>query len=418
MRNVLATLLLTTILASVAAADSLVLQDGRTFTGKVTVESEAVLIEMPYGSLRFPKDQVLRVELKDTPEEELAKKLAQTAQDDPNALFALAEWAGQNGLKKQADDLYSRILQIKPDHAPARRALGQVLIDGEWRPLAAAMELSRVKLETGKYDSLLTEVLPRMEEVAVTREKLQEVRELLGHTQLRFGKFADAAETFSSLADKADPPASIRLAAIAEILKANPDGMYVVGEPYPPAASLLDPGTTVLQPGPASLSDPQVLQAALLDAARKQINVGRSHMADAQKLEPSDSEAAKAKYASASSAFDRAEAIVPGIARSYHVEIARRRIAVMRKDVDADARKFDQAMSQLGRKNLSQQEYRELVQRLIHHLGNVRDGLKGVLSVAKPYPSDLVLEIKWAELDLQKTEEMRRILTAELDGDK
>ena len=49
------------LLAGPAWADRLVLVDGRSFTGTVMIEEETVLVVLPYGSLRFPKDKVARI---------------------------------------------------------------------------------------------------------------------------------------------------------------------------------------------------------------------------------------------------------------------------------------------------------------------------------------------------------------------
>ena len=59
-----------------------------------------------------------------------------------------------------------------------------------------------------------------------------------------------------------------------------------------------------------------------------------------------------------------------------------------------------------------------MMMRLMHHLGSAREGLKDVLALAKPYANDLILEIKWAEVDLKKIEAWRKVLAAELDDGK
>jgi hypothetical protein len=123
-----------------------------------------------------------------------------------------------------------------------------------------------------------------------------------------------------------------------------------------------------------------------------------------------------AKYLQAGKAFDRADAMVADIARSYRIEIARRRITAIRKDADADAKKFDAALATLGKKDMTAQAYRSMVQRLMHNIDSVRESLKGVIDIAKPYPRELVLEVEWAQQDLKKIEAMRVILASELDA--
>ena len=64
MQKLLASVILL-VICDVASADELVLRDGRTFNGTVTVKDDAVLVQMPYGTLSFSRDQVLRIDIKD-----------------------------------------------------------------------------------------------------------------------------------------------------------------------------------------------------------------------------------------------------------------------------------------------------------------------------------------------------------------
>jgi len=411
-------------LASVAAADKLVLTDGRVFVGTVSVEEDTVQISVPYGDLRFPKIDVERIEIMDTPEQEFRKKLADTALSDPNALYELAQWAAGKGLSRQAGDLSGLILKLKSDHVGAHKALGHIHIGKSWLGFDAAMEQARGKLEAGSYAVLLEEILPALKAAAPTRQQALQAMNLLADTQLRSGQFNRAEATFGELAEaarKAEPPAvdlATRSAMIAEILHANPDGMYILRDAYPPAAPLLGTARAHIMPGPASLATPLVLEAALRDEAKKEIEAGRKFLDEAQKLAATDPDSANLKYAQADQCFQRADAMIPDIARAHRVDIARRKIAAMRKDADADARDFDEQMAKLGVKDMAQQPYNTMLQRLIHHLDSTRDDLKRIIELAQAYPKELVLELKWAELDLTKIDNMRKILVTELDGRK
>lgn len=405
-------------LSAVALADRLTLSDGRTFTGTVTTDGDTVRIETNHGLLEFPKDQVSDITRGETPEAELARRLAKATADCPQALLEVAQWAGANNLPHQAEDLYGRILKLDPNNAPSRKALGFIKIDGDWRTFAQALELANSKCQAGQCEVLLSEIMPALDDLAGTKEKQAAVHDLWGQAQLRARKFADAAKTFADLADMNLGPQCLRWGSIAEILKDNPDGMYVVAESYPATSDLLVAEAPALKPGPASLSDPAVIEAALHDRAKKEVETGRKLMDDAQKLETAEPDAAKAKYALAAKSLDKADALAPGISRSYRIEIVRRRIAHMRKETDADASDFDKELASLGKKSLSPQEYRNKVLRLIYLLDNVRDDLKEVLALAKPFSRDLMLEVKWAELDLKKLDEMRLVLSGELDAKK
>jgi hypothetical protein len=393
--------------------DDVVLLDGRILSGIVRIEGDSVLIQMPNATLKFPRDQVQRIDQHATPEEEFAAKLADASQTDPQALFSLVQWASTNGLDKQAQDLAGKIIQISPDHAGAHKMLGQLKLDNQWQPFAKAMEIARGKLEAGHGDVLIKDVLPALEAIATTKDKQQAVRELQAQALLRTREFSLAAKTFAATAELSDPATAMRMTTLADIIKENPDGMYVLTETYPPSAGILGEDKTSLKPGPASLADPLVAQAALHERAKKEIEAGRKFMDAAQKLESADVEAAKGKYVQAAGSFDKADALVDGIARSYRIEIARRRI-----DADGDAEKFDKAMSKLGKSNLSPQEYQNMILSLVRLLDNVRDNLQLVIAAAKPFPKELVLELKWAELDLKKMDGMRKILLDEFNGSK
>lgn len=404
------------LLAGSAAADRVTLVDGRTLNGNVTIDGDTVQIEMEYGVVRIPRAEVQSIESRDTPEVELAKKVAQAPPENAPALAEIARWAGQSGLLRQAEELYGKAIKIDPNNAAARAALDFVRMDGEWRPFPQALELARSKVEANESGPLLREALPGLEELATSRDRQLAVRELAGLAYLRAGEFGAAAKTFEDLSAKATGPDAVRFAALAEILKESPDGMYVLPEPYPPGTELLEKEGPSLKAGPVSLRDGLALQAALHDRAKKEIEAARKLIQEAPKAP--DPDAARAKNAQAARFLDRAEALAPGIARSYRVEMARARIAALRKDSDKDAQEFDKEMATLGRDDMAAAAYRAKVQRLIYLLDNVRDDLKEILDACKPYPRDLILEVTWAELDLKKIKEMREVLAGELDAKK
>ena len=400
--------------ASLGLADRLVLLDGREFVGVVTVDGAMVQVRMEYGTIEFSASEVRDIEWKDTPGAELDKKLQALAKDDLKGTLELAQWADRNDLPRQARKLHERALKLEPNNATARAALDYAWIDDQWRSFEKGLELARNKLDAGHYSALITKVLPSLETLALSRDRLIGVRELAGQANLRAGKFETAAQIFEDLAAKASGARSIRFEAVAGIIKDNADGLYVLDEPYPPTAELLTSEPPLLKVGPASLCEPLVLEAALRDRARDEIQAGRKFIKSAQKTD--DPDTAKVRYAQATQALDRADALVPGIAKSYRIEIVRRRIATLRKDADLDAKEFDKEMASLGKTGMLPQAYRNKVLRLIYLLDRVRDNLKQVLEAAKPYPRELMLEVKWAELDLKKLTEMREVLTGELDG--
>jgi len=402
-------------IVAAAAGDRLILLDGRAFEGTVTVEGQTVRVEMAYGTLQFERGEVERIEFKDTPETQLARRLSQTALDDPQAVFDTAAWAQANGLAERANELYELVLKLDADHPGARRALGFVRLDDRWLLWDPALELARSKLEAGQTDALLRRVLPALREVAPAEADRRVVGELTGLAQIRDSQFEAARRTFAALAEDRQDAAAIRFAALAEILAANPDGMYVLDAPYPPAARLLGETGTQIPAGPASLARPRVLEAALHDRAKEQVRIGRELLATATKCERTEPDAARALYYQANEAFDRAEALRPKIARSYRVEICRRRIAGLRGRAREEAGRFDEELEALGEKDLSITAYRNRLLRMKGRLERLRDDLEAMLQIARPYPRDLVLEIGWAQADLQRVEQLRLALVEELD---
>ncbi len=415
MRKVIITACLIALLTAVAAADKLILIDGREFEGIVTTEADTILIIMEYGRVRFNRNEVLRIELKDLPKVELSRKLEQIPADDPDAMLSVAKWAAENGLRRDAEQILADVLKLDTDHPGARRELGYVKIDKKWHPFDNAVEIARSKLEAGQLTPLLTSILPDLEKVAGPRGKLAAVREIVAYTRLRAGKFNAAASTFLELADKNEGNAARRYSEIAEIIRENTDGMYVLREAYPPEWQLLGRRSPTLLAGPASLTNPLVLTAALRDRAKKKVRSGRKIMSAARKLEHSDPKPAHLKYKRAMRMFEHADALSEGIARSYRVEIIRRRIDMVRRDSDAEARKFDAMVKTLGKESFSPQAYRRKLLDMIRRVDNICVPLKEILALTKPYPRDLFLEIQWAESDLKKMKTIRNVLTETLN---
>ncbi|MCE5326884.1 MAG: hypothetical protein LLG01_10770 [Planctomycetaceae bacterium] len=414
MRRLVFLLSLTLAWPAVLSADQVVTSDGRTFSGKVSVEGDSVTIEMPYGSLTLPRSQVVRIEIQETPEEQLEHRLKEIDSKSETELLGVGLWAVRQGLDRQARKIFQQVLDLNPENVQARQGLGYARIDNAWVEFDKAIELARSKLEAGDVAALSGRILPALRQIARGVEQQILVEDLTGQTQLRGGKFAEAARTYAVLGAKGKDNRFLRFAAIAEILAANTDGMYVLTEPYPPSAGLMGRQPQV-QAGPASLSRAIVLDAALKDLARQRMEAGKKLLAEAKDAQATNKALAESKFAAAAKSFEAADALVADITRSYRVEITRLRIATIRQQVDADAKRFDAAMAALGNKNMSRNDYRESVMKLIHHVNAVRTSLTDIMELAKPYRRELILEIQWAQTDLNKLTAMRDLLVGELD---
>jgi hypothetical protein len=416
MKRALEGWLLLCLLAAPAAGDRVTLKDGRTFEGTARQADDKILVEMTYGTVSFPLSEVEKIERMPTASDQLEVMLSKIDRTDANALYQVGAWARENELPKKSGELLREALSLNPDHAGARKLLGYVKADGKWLHVSAALQLAQNKLEAGKHDELLSELLPALGEATTDQPQKFQVKVIEAYARLRAGQFEPAAKGFEGLSAKAPAGESPRYAAIAEILRAHPDGMYLLSEPYPPTAMLLGSGAPAAEPGPASLAKPAVLAGALRDKAKTQLDTGKKLVEEGKKLEASEPEAAKSKYALAGKSFDAADALVPGIARSHRVEVARRLIALITKDMNTEADKFDTLKAELGKRDLVPAAYAGLVQKMLRALTNVRADLEAILQLSAPFERELVLEVTDANVHLQKVNASREILNEELHG--
>ena len=402
------------LLPAIALADRVVLKDGRVFEGRASEADGKVLVELNLGTISFPAGEVESIERGPTSGDMLEWQLSQIDRTDPAALFQVAEWARQRDLATQSDDLLREVISLKPEHAQARKLLGFVPADGKWLKVPAALELAESKVNAGKCEGLLNDLLPAIIDLAGSAAERRQARELQARARLRARQFDLAQQAYQQLADTTSVPDSVRYAAAAAVLAEHPDGMYVVTEPYPPTAGLLGGGAEAIKPGPASLADEKVLAAALRERAKSAIKRGRSLMDEGRTLEAGEPDSAKARYATAGKYFDEADAVVPNIARSYRIEIARRRIGIVANEMNVEARKFDELKARIGEGTPA--EYKDLLTRMLRALGQVRGSLETTLQLTNPFQQELVIEYEDAKLQLQRVNALRDLLSEELRG--
>ena len=355
-----------------------------------------------------------------TAAEQFEQMLSRLDRNDPDALASAAAYARETGLPQRAEELARAAVKLSPDHAAARRQLRQVRVEDKWLDLAAVLKLARSRADAGEGEKVLNEMLPALRLLPAGEDQQVAILDLEAHCRLRAGQFERAGRCFAALVDKTDGRAAAaadasRYAAIARILKAHPDGMIVLSQPYPPTSALLATRPQ-LEAGPVSLSRPQALEAALHEEAKARVKAGRGLMDKGKKLEGTEPEAAKARYVEAGKYLDAADALVPELSRSLRVEIARRQIALINRDMNAEAGKFDALKDRLGQRDLAPGAYNGHLQRMLRSLNNVRGDLEAMLQLAGAYERELVLEIADANQRLQRVNTLRDILNQELHG--
>jgi hypothetical protein len=114
-------------------ADTITLKDGRKLTGKIREAGpDTYRIILRQGSLEVPRADVVSIEEGPIPEEVYRDRARDLADDDLEGHLALARWCRKEGLDREFRWEMGRVLEIDPDHAEAREALGYVRHEERW----------------------------------------------------------------------------------------------------------------------------------------------------------------------------------------------------------------------------------------------------------------------------------------------
>lgn len=129
-----ALLFLALLLPYAVHADEIWMTTGRKLDGTLTdLGNGKVRIEMSFGTLELPADQIARVERGSTAAQEIERVLAELTPGDAEGRFELALWCRDNGEATLERRLLERVILIDPDHEGARHLLGYLkLEDGTW----------------------------------------------------------------------------------------------------------------------------------------------------------------------------------------------------------------------------------------------------------------------------------------------
>jgi hypothetical protein len=116
-------------------ADIVYLTNGATLEGKVTERGGKVIIERPNGTIVLPASRVERIEWKPCDlqiYEGMRDQIDRRAAGAAERFVELAAWCQQRNMPNQAKDCYTRALDLDPDCAAARTALGFTRFEGRW----------------------------------------------------------------------------------------------------------------------------------------------------------------------------------------------------------------------------------------------------------------------------------------------
>ncbi len=160
--------------AGVSAGDIVYLKDGTRREGKVVKETETeVVLEMTLGGItaavRFPREQVERIEQTKTQrellEEEFAKRRAGLKAGDVDGMEALAKWCIEGALYEQATKLYEE-MSATGEAGLKRGKLGQSKMEFGRGRTATAMGIAEE----------LKKTLPEDKDVSAWVEELRKAR--------------------------------------------------------------------------------------------------------------------------------------------------------------------------------------------------------------------------------------------------
>ncbi|MCO5171521.1 MAG: peptidoglycan DD-metalloendopeptidase family protein [Planctomycetes bacterium] len=86
---------------------------------------------------------------------EHARRAERLGEGDAPGWTRLGQWARDQELEDEAREAFERAVALDPDHAPARRGLGQLQDDGAWVDGAEVLRRRRGELEAGDLDAVV-----------------------------------------------------------------------------------------------------------------------------------------------------------------------------------------------------------------------------------------------------------------------
>jgi hypothetical protein len=99
----------------------LLLSDGRLIRGVIAHDDTAYTVTQSVGVIRYPNQQVERAF--DSVQEAYGYRLQRVPEDDPAERLSLARWCLSLHLDKEARTLLEQVVEISPNHGPARAML-------------------------------------------------------------------------------------------------------------------------------------------------------------------------------------------------------------------------------------------------------------------------------------------------------
>jgi nitroreductase len=138
--------------AAAATADVVTTKDGLVLEGTTSRAPDGSLtVTTPDGVVRLPAARVATVTPGEGPRTALRRELSALPAPDAEARYRLALRAESAGFSDVAREAWESVVRADPEHAAARRALGQEKVDGTWMPGDEARRRRGLVLYGGKW---------------------------------------------------------------------------------------------------------------------------------------------------------------------------------------------------------------------------------------------------------------------------
>ncbi len=203
--------------AASAAADDVILKNGKVYSGQVVDEGNRYTVVDRDRKYAFRKSEVAEVQRKPSFMDLYEERLDKLPVDDAEAIFEFGQWLEKNDWSSRAMRAYEEVLGLDPDHRGARKALGYKLFEGEW---VSPDELNRkkglVQWDDGRWYTPheIAQLKKQIERDAKMKAAWQEQRKVNAHVNklvagmatLSKSKRAKAYQTLSTYVEQLNSP--------------------------------------------------------------------------------------------------------------------------------------------------------------------------------------------------------------------
>ena len=228
-------------------AEVVVLRDGTKLSGKCTATAKEVSVSGPYATITVLRASIDHVEL--TPEE--ARQIEQLGRDmtfeGARGEYVLGKWLDDHLQYERAEEHYRKAIEMDPDHAGARKALGYRKEGKGWvavptEQLARAMrgfgasaaqacvELGKIYAEKGQTPAAEKAYRRALVADPTQKEALKLIAPILAERKLK-NSYRNPLEGKTRVVMGYDHPEAAFMLNALDLVEVDDKGRTVVGDP-------------------------------------------------------------------------------------------------------------------------------------------------------------------------------------------